>query len=66
MDELGMTGSGALLERDREMAADSQREAEAEDWGEALVGAEDREDAARLTGICRPASASNNKPVPLG
>lgn len=33
-----MGGPDELLERYREMASDSQHEAEAEEWGEALIG----------------------------
>ena len=38
VDDLGMIGPGGLLERYREMASDSQHEAEAEEWGEGLIG----------------------------
>jgi len=37
-DELSMSGPGGLLERYREMANDSQHEAEAEEWSEGLIG----------------------------
>jgi len=37
VDELGMSGPGGLLERYREMARDTQHEAEAEEWGEGLI-----------------------------
>jgi len=38
VDELSMSGPGGLLERYREMASDSQQEAEAEEWSEGLIG----------------------------
>jgi hypothetical protein len=38
VDELRMSGPGGLLERYREMAMDTQHEAEAEEWGEGLIG----------------------------
>jgi|SRR5579863_5731001 len=38
VDELAMSGPGGLLERYREMASDSQQEAEAEEWSEGLIG----------------------------
>jgi hypothetical protein len=38
VDELNMSGPGGLLERYREMASDSQQEAEAEEWSEGLIG----------------------------
>lgn len=38
VDELSMSGPGGLLERYREMASDSQHEAEAEEWSEGLIG----------------------------
>src|ERR1700693_3007698 len=38
VEELSMSGPNGLLERYREMAGDSEREAEAEDWSEGLIG----------------------------
>ena len=38
VEELNMSGPGGLLERYREMASDSQQEAEAEEWSEGLIG----------------------------
>jgi hypothetical protein len=38
LDELTMSGPGGLLERYREMAADTRHEAEAEEWSEGLIG----------------------------
>jgi hypothetical protein len=38
VDEINMSGPGGLLERYREMANDSQHEAEAEEWSEGLIG----------------------------
>ena len=37
VDDLSMSGPGGLLERYREMASDSQHEAEAEEWSEGLI-----------------------------
>ncbi len=37
VDELSMSGPGGLMERYREMANDSQHEAEAEEWSEGLI-----------------------------
>jgi hypothetical protein len=37
-DEHNMNGWAELLERYRETANDNQREAEAEEWSEALIG----------------------------
>ncbi len=38
IDELSMSGPGGLLERYREMANDSEHEADAEAWSEGLIG----------------------------
>jgi len=38
LDEITMSGPGGLLEQYREMASDSQQEAEAEEWSEGLSG----------------------------
>jgi len=38
LDEITMSGPGGLLEQYREMASDSQQEAEAEEWSEGLIG----------------------------
>jgi hypothetical protein len=37
VEEVSMSGPNGLLERYREMASDSEREAEAEDWSEGLI-----------------------------
>ena len=38
VDELNMSGPGGLLDRYREMASDTQQEAEAQEWSEGLIG----------------------------
>ena len=38
VEELSIGGPGGLLEQYREMASDRQREAEAEEWSEGLIG----------------------------
>lgn len=38
VDELTLSGPGGLLEQYREMANDSEREREAEEWCEGLIG----------------------------